>query len=125
MWTKFSNLYYPTKSDTEYDYVYLECNEPCAKMFIKYAINDHDNYKISQQIVGYSEPTLTNVTEYVGNEYLGIYYKVRVITLQELRDLGLVRTNTFGNLINGLITYDDITAYLNEINILSDNPTSR
>jgi hypothetical protein len=119
MWTKFSNKYYPTLTLDEYDYIYFECNEPCAKMFIERIIDKSNYYKLSYYS-DYPEPTITNCMEYVGNwdSTNEIYFRIRVITMQELIGLGLVAPNENGDLINNLILYQEITSYL-------ENPTSR
>lgn len=124
MWTKFRNMYYPTITIDEYDYVYIESNEPCARMFIdsifdrqihKYTLSFHSDCK---------EPTLTNVSEYVGN-YNSIddcYYRVRVITLRELQSLNLVSKDIYHR--NLLIKYDTVSDYLDANSVLT-NPASR
>lgn len=105
MWTKFSNKHYPTITTDEYDYVYIESNEPCARMFIEKILPSSDNYMIIEN-GDYKEPTLINVIEYMGNynSIENLYFRIRVITLFELQGLGLV-TKTIPH-VNTLIVYN-------------------
>lgn len=82
MWTSFVHQTIHT-GDTP-DYVFVEANEPCSKMFLKHVYPDC----FGDYIIHHRErkPSIENVTEYTGVNEL-VY---RVICLDELKELGLV-----------------------------------
>lgn len=82
MWTSFVHQTIHT-GDTP-DYVFIESNKPCAEMFLIHIYKDNfGDYKLYHKE---HKPAIENVTEYttVGDLH------IRVICLDELKELGLV-----------------------------------
>lgn len=88
MWTRFVSSYSePDTTNDEYDFVFMECNEPSARILILELFPETHTKYIAISSDSDISPELENVQHYT-HFYSG--FEIRVISMDELKSKGLV-----------------------------------
>lgn len=87
MWTRFVSDYVnPIPDNNEYDFVFFECNEVCARTFLNLLIRNSKNYNCTDSVA----PPILNVEYLFCNNF-----HIRIYTLEELIRLGLIDNQNY------------------------------